>query len=171
MRVTEFWELIGVRRTDEDFAAPTDELATRDAATITAFEDHLTEALHALDTPEHAKAARARNDWFLYVTASVSTPCRQCRRSTTNYRGKGTFGYQARSLLESFEPLPSSGECARTGRRQTQSWQRGRMTRATDHMHCHAAGRAPADRGPSRYVLHVETTLRRLPVRDTMTTD
>jgi hypothetical protein len=71
MRVTEFWELIGVRRTDEDFAALTDELATRDAATITAFEDHLTEALHALDTPAHAKAARARNDWFLYVRCAA----------------------------------------------------------------------------------------------------
>ncbi len=71
MRLEEFWELIGVRRADEDFAALTSDLAACDAATITAFEDRLTEALHALDTPAHAKAARARNDWFLYVRCAA----------------------------------------------------------------------------------------------------
>ncbi|GAA2657978.1 DUF4240 domain-containing protein [Paractinoplanes durhamensis] len=46
-------------------------LSTRAAATITTFEDRLTAALYALDTPAHAKAARARNDWFLYVRCAT----------------------------------------------------------------------------------------------------
>ncbi|MEU4242746.1 DUF4240 domain-containing protein [Actinoplanes sp. NPDC026619] len=71
MELDEFWELIGSRRTDDDFAALTDRLAERDAATITAFEDRLTELLYALDTPPHAKAARARGDWFLYVRCAA----------------------------------------------------------------------------------------------------
>ncbi|MGA5299160.1 DUF4240 domain-containing protein [Nucisporomicrobium flavum] len=71
MEADEFWALIGVRRTDDDLAALADELATRDTATITAFEDRLAELLYALDTPAHAKAARARNDWFLYVRCAA----------------------------------------------------------------------------------------------------
>ncbi|MEU7907248.1 DUF4240 domain-containing protein [Actinoplanes sp. NPDC049118] len=67
----EFWALIGSRSGDDDFAALTDELATRDAATIIAFEDRLSEVLHALDTPAHAKAARVHSDWFLYVRCAA----------------------------------------------------------------------------------------------------
>jgi hypothetical protein len=71
MELDEFWALTRRRKTDDDFAVLTDELAARDAETIVAFEDRLTELLYALDTPAHAKAARARNDWFLYVRCAA----------------------------------------------------------------------------------------------------
>lgn len=71
MDLDEFWALLRTRRTDDDFAALTDELAGHDAAAIVAFEERLTELLHALDTPAHATAARARNDWFLYVRCAA----------------------------------------------------------------------------------------------------
>ncbi|MFI5496071.1 DUF4240 domain-containing protein [Actinoplanes sp. NPDC051859] len=67
----EFWALVGTRKSDDDFTALTADLAGRDPANITAFADHLAELLHALDTPAHAKAARAHNDWFLYVRCAA----------------------------------------------------------------------------------------------------
>jgi hypothetical protein len=70
----EFWELVatlGARPDDSDFERLTSDLAGRDQAEIIAFEDHLALVLHALDTPAHAKAARAHNDWFLYVRCAA----------------------------------------------------------------------------------------------------
>lgn len=74
MERDDFWGLIqtlGPRARDADFVRLTDALASRDADDILGFEDLLTELLHALDTPAHAAAARARNDWFLYVRCAV----------------------------------------------------------------------------------------------------
>ncbi|GGN10141.1 hypothetical protein FHR83_003268 [Actinoplanes campanulatus] len=70
MELAEFWKLIesmGPAPEDDEFKALTERLATRPVADIIAFEDHLAYLLHALDTQAHARAARARGDWFLYV--------------------------------------------------------------------------------------------------------
>ncbi|MEU5554104.1 DUF4240 domain-containing protein [Micromonospora sp. NPDC047793] len=47
------------------------ELATLSVPDIQAFEDHLADLLHGLDTHAHARAARARGDWFLYVRCAA----------------------------------------------------------------------------------------------------
>jgi hypothetical protein len=70
MEQDQFWALIqtlGSQPHDDDFERLTDELATHSPDDIIGFEDRLTGVLYALDTPAHAAAARARNDWFLYV--------------------------------------------------------------------------------------------------------
>jgi hypothetical protein len=70
----EFWRLIevmGGTSADEDFERLTDVLAGRDVADIIEFEDELASLLYALDTRAHAKAARARGDWFLYVRCAA----------------------------------------------------------------------------------------------------
>jgi len=56
---------------DDAFERLADELATRQAWEILAFEDQLASALYALDTRGHARAARARGDWFLYVRCAA----------------------------------------------------------------------------------------------------
>jgi hypothetical protein len=68
----DFWQLVrtlGPR--DDDFERLTDRLAALTADEIVGFEDRLAELLYALDTPAHAAAARARNDWFLYVRCAA----------------------------------------------------------------------------------------------------
>jgi hypothetical protein len=49
----------------------TAELAGRPVADILSFEDQLATLLYALDTRAHARAARARGDWFLYVRCAA----------------------------------------------------------------------------------------------------
>jgi hypothetical protein len=74
MEQGDFWALmraVGPRPGEDDFDRLTDELATRSAEDITGFEDRLTALLYALDTPAHVKAARAGNDWFLYVRCAA----------------------------------------------------------------------------------------------------
>ncbi|GAA4595847.1 hypothetical protein BJY16_001812 [Actinoplanes octamycinicus] len=69
-----FWRLIGTMGAEPDDEAIerlADELATRPASEIVAFADQLAFALHALDTRAHARAARARGDWFLYVRCAA----------------------------------------------------------------------------------------------------
>ncbi|MEU4477928.1 DUF4240 domain-containing protein [Micromonospora sp. NPDC023966] len=77
MEQKEFWRLVesmGTEPDDDAFGRLADELATRQAWEILAFEDQLASALYALDTRDHARAARARGDWFLYVRcAAVSS--------------------------------------------------------------------------------------------------
>lgn len=77
MEQGEFWRLVGSMGTEPDddaFDRLSDQLATRPASEILDFEDQLASALHALDTRDHARAARARGDWFLYVRcAAVSS--------------------------------------------------------------------------------------------------
>jgi hypothetical protein len=70
----EFWRLIetmGNAPGDDDFERLSDLLAARTVADILGFEDVLAELLYALDTRPHARAARARGDWFLYVRCSA----------------------------------------------------------------------------------------------------
>ena len=74
MEQDQFWALVqtlGSRPGDDDFERLTDQLATRGAGDIIDFEDRLAALLHALDTPAHAAAARARGDWFLYVRCAA----------------------------------------------------------------------------------------------------
>jgi hypothetical protein len=65
MEWDEFWALVD--RHGADLDELTAELASRNETAITGFEDRLADLLHALDTPRHAAAARARNDAFLYI--------------------------------------------------------------------------------------------------------
>ena len=70
----EFWRLIAVlggRTRDADFERLTAQLAERSPDDIVAFEDRLATFLYALDTRDHSNAAKARNDWFLYVRCAV----------------------------------------------------------------------------------------------------
>ena len=70
MQQDDFWQLVrslGPDPGDADFERLTGELATRSPEDIIGFEDRLAALLYALDTPAHAAAARAHNDWFLYV--------------------------------------------------------------------------------------------------------
>jgi hypothetical protein len=74
MEQAEFWRLLesmGNHPDDDAFERLSDELATHQASEILAFEDRLASALHALDTRDHARAARARGDWFLYVRCAA----------------------------------------------------------------------------------------------------
>jgi hypothetical protein len=76
MERAEFWDLmrtLGPRPDDDDFDRLKDHLATRGPADIIDFEDRLAALLYALDTPAHASAARAHNDWFLYVRCAAVT--------------------------------------------------------------------------------------------------
>ncbi|GGM55837.1 hypothetical protein GCM10011608_45850 [Micromonospora sonchi] len=77
MEQEEFWRLVesmGTEPDDDAFERLADELATRQAWEILAFEDQVASALYSLDTCDHARAARARGDWFLYVRcAAVSS--------------------------------------------------------------------------------------------------
>jgi hypothetical protein len=69
-----FWAImqtLGPHPSDEDFERLTDHLATRSTPDVIGFEDRLAALLHALDTPAHAAAARARGDWFLYVRCAA----------------------------------------------------------------------------------------------------
>lgn len=84
MELDAFWDLIQSlppRPREQDFARLTDELATRSPQDIAGFEDQLAALLYALDTEGHATAARARNDWFLYVR------CAAVAAGPTVYRG------------------------------------------------------------------------------------
>jgi uncharacterized protein DUF4240 len=74
MEREQFWRLVeamGPKPDDEDFERLIDELATMPAPDIHAFEDHLAALLYGLDTRAHARAARARGDWFLYVRCAA----------------------------------------------------------------------------------------------------
>ncbi|MER5458664.1 DUF4240 domain-containing protein [Micromonospora sp. NPDC002389] len=74
MEREEFWRLVesmGPQPDDDGFDRLTAELATLSVPDIQAFEDHLAALLHGLDTHAHARAARARGDWFLYVRCAV----------------------------------------------------------------------------------------------------
>jgi hypothetical protein len=74
MEQDEFWRLIetmGTEQDDDDFERLTDLLAARAGTDIVAFEDQLASLLYALDTRAHARAARARGDWFLYVRCAA----------------------------------------------------------------------------------------------------
>jgi hypothetical protein len=65
----DFWLLIERNRRKLDRLVT--ELSGHGPEEIIAFEDHLTELLRTLDTPAHASAARARNDWFLAVRCAA----------------------------------------------------------------------------------------------------
>jgi hypothetical protein len=70
----ELWGLIamiGPDPEDGDYHRAIGKLAARPVEDIYAFADRLAELLYALDTEAHAKAARARGDWFLYVRCAA----------------------------------------------------------------------------------------------------
>ncbi|GAB2617612.1 hypothetical protein Aab01nite_31020 [Paractinoplanes abujensis] len=70
MEPGDFWQLITLGD-DREFGRVVDELARREVSAIYGFEDRLAALLYAIDTYPHARAARARGDWFLYVRCAV----------------------------------------------------------------------------------------------------
>jgi hypothetical protein len=70
----EFWRLIDTIDNppdDDDFERLSEGLAASPVADIIDFEDRLAALLYALDSRAHARAARARGDWFRYVRCAA----------------------------------------------------------------------------------------------------
>jgi hypothetical protein len=98
-----FWELVGTvgrHPDDEAYARLTELLAGRAAADITGFADHLARALYALDTPAHARAVNATDDWNLYVRcAVVATGEKQYRKVLAKPKAIRGFADEEAELL------------------------------------------------------------------------
>jgi hypothetical protein len=161
-----FWDLIGTIGPDQaDFDRLTDELSDHGAADIRDFADHLARALHALDTPEHYRAAGTSMECFLHARAAAVAAGADAYRKVLNSPAA------LASLAPTGSPLlPVAARAYETSTRgtwrheTTVSYETGSNADAwgAHWLHPHMGTTTGDDRAPQAYMValqHVALTL------------